>query len=126
MRYRQLICTVCNEFFDYPRYAPRENREEQVVPKFLEKHDFKSRAKIDYESVRRFTKQELGTFLKNRTNWSVGNDIWDDFELQEILKELRRCSCNAEFKDVSDQRVLIQCPACTSSQVKHTLIGAAD
>lgn len=126
IRYRHLICTVCNDFFIFPRYAPRENREEQVVPTFLEKHDFKSRAKIDDENIKRFTKEVLGTFLNDRSCWSVGNDSWDDFELQEVLNELKRCTCNAEFKDVIDERVFIQCPACTSSQVKITLIGASD
>ena len=126
MRYRHLICTVCADFFSIPRYAPRDNREEQVVPKFLEKHEFKSRPKINYENVRRFTQEELEIFLKDRSSWCLGDDSWDDFELQEVLKVLRKCSCNAEFKDVSDEKVFIRCTSCTSLLVKRTLIGTSD
>ena len=126
MRYRQIVCTSCNEYLIIPRYAPRENREEQSVPIFLEKHDFKSRAKIDYENIRRFPKGELRSFLNDRSNWRIGNDFWDDFELLDVFKQLKKCSCNVEFEDVSDESIFILCPVCTSSLVELTLIGTSD
>jgi len=126
MYYIQYQCSSCLKTINIPRHAPRPNREGREVPKFLETIAFHSYPPTPTDEIIRFTDAELNYHLKNHVRWQVGNDKWDEFEIQKILQILG-CECFSTFERVSrDSSPSTKCDTCSSVDFQMTLDKLAD
>lgn len=126
MYYIQYQCSHCLKTVDIPRYAPRQNREGREVPKFLEKINFHSYPPTPSDEIIRFTDAELNDYLINHVSWQIGDDKWDEFEIQIILQILG-CACSSVFERVGrDSSPSTRCDLCISVDFQMNLDQLAD
>jgi len=122
----QFQCNECLKLFNIPRKAPRANRNGREVPKFLEKHDFKSLPPTPSNEIIRFSDENLKAYLEARSQWQHGDDEWDDYEIEQLIS-LVSCDCDDDMTRVSDQKQLkLTCIKCGSPNLEYTKMGTSD
>jgi hypothetical protein len=126
MFHLQYQCNSCFKLFNIPRKAPRPNRNGREVPKFLEKHDFKSLPPTPINEIIHFTDEYLNAYLKARSQWCHGGDEWDSYEIGQLIS-LVSCECNDIVIKISEQSQLrTTCFKCGSLNIDFVKIGASD
>lgn len=126
MFYLQYQCNCCLKLFHLPRKAPRQDRKGRIVPKFLEKHDFKSHLPKSNEEITRLTDADLKTYLSNPTKWRNGDDEWDSYEIEQILS-LVSCACKSDLVPTSQEKIpKLKCQTCNSSKLQTHAFGISD
>lgn len=126
MFHLQFQCKCCLKLFNIPRKAPRPNRNGREVPKFLEKHDFKSFPPTPNSDIIRFTDENLKAYLDASFQWQHGDDEWDSYEIEQLIS-LLSCECDDDVTNVNNQTQLHSiCFKCGSSNLKFLNIGTSD
>ena len=126
MFHLQYQCICCSKLFNIPRNAPRPNRNARLVPKFLEKHDFRSAPAIPNNEIIRFTDEYLKNYIETRSQWKLGDDEWDDYEIEK-LTSLAKCECDSDMVRVTENlQFEIRCQNCGSSRYQAINIGISD
>jgi hypothetical protein len=122
----QFQCNECLKLFNIPRKAPRANRNGRDVPKFLEKHDFKSLPPTTSNEIIRFSDENLKAYLETRSQWQHGDDEWDNYEIEQLIS-LVSCDCDSDLTHVSQKnKPQIKCNSCKSSSIHVSIIGTSD
>lgn len=126
MFHLQFQCNICLKLLTIPRRAPRANRNGREVPKFLEKHDFKSLPPTPINEIIRFTDENLKAYIEARSQWQHGDDEWDSYEIDQLIS-LVSCNCDADLSKVSEQTSLHStCLKCDSENLEFVSIGVSD
>lgn len=126
MFHLQYQCQCCLKQFNIPRKAPRPNRNGREVPKFLEKHDFKSLPPTPSNEIIRFTDENLKAYLEARSQWQHGDDEWDEYELEQLIS-LVSCDCDSDVVHVTQETLItIACERCGFNNLQMTNIGTSD
>ena len=127
MFYLQYQCINCLKLFHLPRKAPRKNRNGREVPKFLEKDGYESFPPTQINKVIRFSDEEIHLYLKNQIQWQHGDDEWDAHEVEQLIKLVVSCTCNAAIKRVDQQKKFdFACQKCGSTKLQIENIGVLD
>lgn len=122
----QFQCNSCLKLFNIPRKAPRANRKGREVPMFLEKHDFKSLPPTPINEIIRFTDENLKAYLEARSQWQLGDDEWDNYEIEQLIS-LVSCDCDSDLNHVTqDTSITSACEKCGSINLQMTNIGTSD
>ena len=122
----QFQCKCCLKLFNIPRKAPRPNRNGRDVPKFLEKHDFKSLPPTPINEIVRFTDENLKSYLDARSQWQHGDDEWDAYELEQLFA-FNSCDCDADVEHITEQITFkVMCEHCGFSIHQAIKIGTSD
>ena len=126
MFHLQYQCKCCLKLFNIPRKAPRPNRNGREVPKFLEKHNYKSSPSIPINEITRFTDENLKSYIEERSQWRRGDDEWDSYEIDQLIS-LMPCKCEADFIKVTAETRLHQiCLKCGSEKLEFLSVGVSD
>ena len=126
MFHLQYLCNSCLNLFNIPRKAPRPNRNGREVPKFLEKHDFKSFPPTPINEIIRFTDENLKAYIDARFQWQHGDDEWDEYEIEQLIS-LVSCDCDSDIIHVTQETpITISCVRCGSINLQKTNIGTSD
>lgn len=126
MFHLQYQCKGCLKLCNIPRNAPRQNRNGREVPKFLEKHNFKSLSPIPYSEIIRFTDENLKAYIDARSQWQHGDDEWDDYEIEQLIS-LVTCDCDSDIVHVNQEdNPQFKCHSCNSTNVLSLMLGTSD
>lgn len=126
MFHLQYQCNYCLKLLNIPRKAPRANRNGREVPKFLEKHNFKSLPPTPNSEIVRFTDENLKAYIDARSQWQHGDDEWDSYEIDQLIS-LVSCNCDADLSKVTEQTSLhLTCLKCDSKNLEFVSVGVCD
>jgi hypothetical protein len=126
MFHLQFQCKYCYKLFNIPRNAPRPNRNGRLVPKFLEKHDFKSLPETPNNEIIRFADEFLKDYIETSSQWKHGDDEWDEYEIEKLIS-LITCECDSDIVHVTQHLPIeTRCKYCGSSEHQKINIGTSD
>lgn len=126
--YVQWICDSCGNSINLPRFAPRPDRKGKSYPAFLRRQGDIDYSPIPENEIQRFTSErELGEYLSASRNWVRSGDVWDQFEIDDMLRVKGTCACLGKWTNPStypkkdtdlanSPNPLNRCPYCQSKK----------